>query len=315
MLSFEALSCDPLRLIKQKFAKSRVFIPRVIETLEGVFSRGGYVSGGSAAIVGRWLFSELSYGTLPEEGPRFKNDDPQNRVEEYLILPSFRIPKDAEDRLKNRFWKSGAGDIDFYFKNDSDASDVIQFLNMEVKRYKVSNLYPSGDAPTLAGWGREYYFGNALVQAITKITGDPCQILESFDIVNAQCYLDKSGFYYTNRWLDCEKRGELEIFRGDKDNLLWRVSKWAVRHNLRVTSDSQKILSHAAVNLAEKIQLGDGPVMWNRPVDMKHLRGKVKELIWRWDASNILLASLILDSYDQLDLLGLISEKSKENDA
>ena len=311
MLTFETLSCNPTQLIRKKFVRTKVFIPRVLDTLDGVLARGGYISGGSARVIGRWLFSELAWGTLPDGEPRHKNDDPLNRVEEYLVMPTFRIPKEHDVRLKNRFWKSGAGDIDFYFRTDDASKAVLNYLNKEVDHYKILNMYPAGSCPTLAGWGVEYFFGNLLIQAITKVTDEPTFILDSFDIVNAQCYLDNKGFHYTKRWFDCEKRGELEIYRGDKDNLIWRSAKWSMRHDLRISSESQKLLSQTALKLAQKINSEDGMMMWNRKVNIKQLQGKVKEMIWRWDSENILMASLILDSYDQLDLMSLIANKNR----
>lgn len=258
-----------------------------IKFFELVISRKGYVSGGFARVLANQLLHKNKSDIFSIEGTLKKYITPRSNVD--FNNPLFR--------------KGGAGDVDIFFKNKEHA--------MITKDSVISELNPQYCRNTIAYFGYDIYYGNTCFQLITKINGTPEDVLNTFDISNAKVYLDEQGIHYSDEWKDLEEKRLLGIDISNKPNILWRVRKWLSKHNyvdLR-PGDHEKIVD-ALYDAADKIN-DKSLIRYNKPVTTTELRSIIKKFIYISPPSQIIKASLLLDSYSQMTALNSLSYSYK----
>lgn len=255
-----------------------------------LMKNGAYISGGFARIVGRCLFQKQEI--LPFD------DEPTYRVSRYLYChrqPTAITPKGEYSAT----WKSGAGDIDFWFRTAEQATHSLQLLN----RYCAASKVPPqwiGSSP--ASWAHEILWNRIIIQMIHKIYGAPQDLLSNFDLHNAMCYLDESGFHYTKDWFRYESRNELGINKIDSCSILWRVNKWCSKHHLTLSKKSEEAYIEAMTQLHEKVSKDPEFKRYGEVVTSRNFKSVTASHVQRMTASNMLLASMMYDSYDRNNL-------------
>jgi len=262
----------------------------------------GYVSGGFAALLARHVI-----GLGPCNGVGLLSNLTLDNIKKSYIFSHIRLylKTHIDD---SRAIKNGkldpllrGGDIDIFFpENKLHFVEQLDHLASAIAQYR-------GQTP--AGFGNEYRIKGTNIQCITKINGEPHEVLSTFDIVNAQVYFDKTGFYVTKEWLDLEDTRTLGINLFDRPNIVWRVHKWRSKHeykNMRKEDHEQYLES--IYNLAGRIT-----TKRDETIDMYKLKRIIKQSFISLDTTNNLLlkASMLLDSYDQMHIL---KDRLKNND-
>jgi len=208
--------------------------------------------------------------------------------------------KDFDSR--DRKWKSNISDVDVFFRDTASARACISGLNSQGEAL--------WSAPSLAHYGVEYVYGRNLFQFITHFSGPPDEILGSFDLANAKVYFDAAGLHWSDEWARLEEDRVLGVDNWGKQNLLWRVAKWMGRHgydNLR-EGDHDKYLDAVFRALDET---KEGKLMrWGKPVHVDTIRLTAKKLVYRMPPREALKASIIFDSYDQINILRDVANKA-----
>lgn len=254
-----------------------------------LMKNGAYISGGFARVVGRCLFQKQEI--LPFD------DDPTHRIARYLYChgqPTV-TPKDEYSSV----WKSGVGDVDFWFRTSEQAARSLQLLNRHAMTSKVPPQW-IGSSP--AAWAHEILWNRIIIQMIHKVHGAPQDLLSSFDLHNAMCYLDESGFHYTKDWFRYESRNELGINKIDSYSILWRVNKWCDKHRLTLSQNSEEVYVDAMTQLHEKISKDPEFKRYGEAVTSRKFKNVTVSRVGHMTPSNMLLASMMYDSYDRNNL-------------
>lgn len=302
---------DWLDVLAKKRLMRSVVADDTVAALRSAIDKGGFVTGGFARSYAYALLAEEA-GVVhpPPSSARGRSDvDGWLALARYLgegidVNPtSRRWSQDANTRHM-RLWKTNVGDIDVFFTDSQSAGSVIDDLN--VRDYTWSST-------TAAGFGQEYVFGRRnVLQIITKFTGRPLDVLDSFDISNAQVYFDRDGLHYTDEWVEMETNSQLGINRSDKPNLLWRAHKWVSRHgyNRLRPGDEEKYVD-ALFNAFERAKSDEWKI-WDRKVTTQ----TISHMGWRFKdwlpPAELLRASLLFDGYRQMHSLQIVAKKMSE---
>jgi len=254
-----------------------------------LMKNGGYISGGFARIVGRCLFQKQEI--LPF------HDDPTHRITRYLYCHGQPTPTLKAEH--SAVWKSGAGDVDFWFHTAEQAASSIQILNRHIA---VTKVPPQRIGPSPASWAHEILWNRIIIQMIHKVHGNPCMLLDNFDLHNAACYLDASGFHYTKDWYKYESKNELGINKIDSYSILWRVNKWCEKHRLKLSKHSEEMYVEAMTKLYEKFSTDPEFKRYGETVTPKKFKHVTAPRVGQLTPSNMLLASMMYDSYDRNSL-------------
>lgn len=262
------------------------------------FSFGGYISGGFARVVASKILSKHLWGNDSKEWNGWE-------IERYYrlhgrISPPWENKAPPQTKELRNSWKSGRGDIDIFFPDEEKALRAVE--NTTRGPFKVEL-----DAPSPAGFAREFIVDGCCFQLITKVNGTPEDVLSSFDIANAKVALVPGGILLTKEWIDLERFNRIGIDKWDKPNLLWRVHKWVKRHSysdLR-QGDHDKYLDFLFKTF-EEAKSGNF-IMYNRPVLPEEVKRFVRDFIHYYPPKEALKASLLLDDYDKLQVFKRIS--------
>lgn len=213
-----------------------------------------------------------------------------------------------EDKYNIYFYlKSMTGDIDVFFKTKEDALKV----QPSITENQICPFYRDY-TNTKAHFGYQFRTqNNEMFQTIVKVHGNPEQVVSTFDIANAKIFIDSNGIHYTDEWLELENNKTIGIDLWDKSNLLWRVHKWFVKHDYKSLreNDVEKYVD-CLYSITEKVK-NKGLVRWDRPVTNLEIQKFVKKFCNFNDVSmnDVLKASLLLDSYSQMNILNSMSTK------
>lgn len=260
--------------------------------LRECIDHGGYITGGFARNLSRCIMFERNI--LPQPETKFGV-----KIWEWLERYCNRvtIAKAAHRRLGpyDRQWKNGIGDIDIFFPTEEIAVRTCKWVTDSAG----CGLSCEWSSSTMAGYGMEYIAGDNLLQLITKLTGGPDDVLRSFDLTNAQIYLDCAGLHWNNAWCQLEERKLLGIDRWDKPNLLWRVNKWFSRNNYVDfrEGDHEKFVD-SALNTIKLAACGELK-RFGREVETWGVRGYAKKYWPVLTARELLKISCGYDTYDQ----------------
>lgn len=252
-------------------------------------SHNGYISGSFARKVSEFVLGKNGINLISNKRKfyPFRKDDHALELRRLL-----RIDNDVNEHQYNniKFYK---GDIDVFFKHND-----LNNLHHEL----LEKFYFKHSADTPAMFGKEYYLDNTLVQCITKINGEPEDVLSTFDITNAQVYLDLNGIHFTDEWVNLEEQSLLGIEINSKPNIVWRTKKWYGKHyynNLR-KGDHEKYVD-ALFMTAEKFKNKES---YGFIKTINDLNKFVKtDYLFSAPITLILKASLLLDSYNQMNIL------------
>lgn len=267
--------------------------PIAINFLQKALSCDGYVSGGFATLLARHV---IGLGPCRNVSILYDNNSSNNYylfqyLRSYLmsgIDDSHAIKNGKLDRTIR------GGDIDIFFPTDK-----LHFIE-QLHDYIKNEAQYVGETP--AGFGNEYRIKGTNIQCISKINGDPHEVLSTFDIKNAQVYFDKSGIYVTKEWLDLEDTRTLAINRFDRPNIVWRVHKWKKRHEYKdIRNEDQDKYLESIYSLADRIITKN-----DKTIDIEKLKRIIKQSfisLQDVDSSLLLKASLLLDSYDQISIM------------
>lgn len=188
---------------------------------------GGYVAGGFARIaVANILHNYVLQGKI-------MSDELRNSCEGIRISSLLR-------GLKT--------DIDIFFPNKYSATVAPQTL--------ATDHVVRTSCETKGGWGIEYTTKSITkFQHITKSYGAPVDIVSGFDLANAKVYFDSSGIYWTDEWLELENTRTIGIDVWDKQNLLWRINKWAAKHGYeRIRKNDEELLFEHIITMITKMK-------------------------------------------------------------
>jgi hypothetical protein len=117
--------------------------------------------------------------------------------------------------------------------------------------------------PTPAGFGVEYAcfkgenYGQ-LVQMITRYTGSPEQVVNTFDIYNAACIIQGNKLMIPESWEWLLKEKMIHIHTWRSDFALNRISKWMNKHGYinGLTPGSLELLNEHIEELLEMAEQG-----------------------------------------------------------
>ena len=216
----------------------------------------------------------------------------------FTSVPGAKKPNfDANDRT----WKSSVSDVDVFFREKKSALECIANLNAQGEA--------AWSSPSLARYGEEYVFGRNLFQFITHFSGQPEDVLSSFDLANAKVYFDAKGLHWSDEWARLEDDRVLGVDVWNKQNLLWRIAKWMNRHgyeNLR-GGDHDKYLD-AVFKAIDETREGK-LIRWGEKVNIRTIRSHTKRMVYGMPPAEALKASIIFDSYDQLNIIRDVANK------
>jgi hypothetical protein len=252
------------------FQDSKIMSTDACKFTDYFFSNNGYIAGGFARSISTSIL--------------LNQDKPKDDVRRYL--------------------RHYSGDIDFFFETKQDSLNVQGDLQNQcggaVREYTHTKAY----------FGYQFRtYSNEMFQTIVKVSGNPEHVLSTFDIANAKVFIDRQGIHYTDEWLELEKNKILGIDIWDKPNLLWRVHKWLNKHSYQGirNQDVDKYID-CLYSVAEKVKKKE-IIRWDRPVTDCEIQKFVKKFCSHSDISmnDILKASLLLDSYSQMNVLSSLS--------
>lgn len=303
-----------------------VLTKECISSLEFCRDTGGYVSGGFA--------TELARAILTRDGTlKIFDKNCQIQMNELWLLNNLRVKtlirhgayvKSSADELKNtqsqkaiRFWKIGVTDVDVFFPGVDSANSALQKIENEVVTIDM--------IPSLAKYATEVIVGSTtnanILQVITSFTGQPADVLGQFDLANPRVYFDSAGLHWTDDWADLEERRLLGIDRTDKQNLLWRASKWFHDHkyvDFR-KGDHEKLFDviMSAVELSKSGKLK----RFGNDVNVYSIKSLFKRFWHVMPAKILLMSSFMCDTYETKELYkkigrqcGTLSTSGREGD-
>lgn len=280
------------------------------DALCSAMNLNGYVTGGAARALAVVFLGPQYKGII--RNPAGYGDDCEDQMTRFgwnvtiarhpnSLFSSVSGMKQDFDS-KNRKWKSNISDVDVFFRDAASARSCISRLNSQGEAL--------WSAPSLAHYGVEYVFGRNLFQFITHFSGSPEEILGSFDLANAKVYFDAAGLHWSDEWAELEEKRVLGVDNWGKQNLLWRVAKWMGRHgydDLR-EGDHDKYLD-AVFKAIDETKEGK-LIRWGEPVRVDTIRLAAKKLVYRMPPREALKASIIFDSYDQINILRDVANKA-----
>jgi hypothetical protein len=267
--------------------------------LSNAFRGGAYVAGGFARA--------LAHGVLCGGN----NKDAWNRIDWYSQIPAYAkkygAPWNSQEGQGDAvYWKANAGDIDLFFRDPQGVAAMISALECRPGIY--------GMGSSRAGYAMDYRAGSRALQIITKVHGDPEDVIGTFDIANAKVVLDGEGIHYTMGWLQLEEKKQLGIDNWNKPNLLWRVRKWVKKHyydDLRPGDHAPYV--EAVFSAMEAVNAGT-LVRWGEAVKKHNIHSFAKMFVRTSPPAEVLKISMLLDSYDQMNVLRELTRKGMKND-
>jgi hypothetical protein len=312
MTTWHTKKINWLEILANKRVLRPCLSPNAVLILKDAVTSGGYVAGGFARIFAYALLTE-ELGVIDPQPlhqdvvhVNKSNRDAWQDIKKYLgdgyeVDPTQKRWVGSVEKM--RLWKAGVGDIDVFFLDSSAASKSIDMLASR-------KLTWSGH--TIAGYGFECVVDKRnILQFITKVTGSPEAVLSTFDITNAMVYLDADGLHYTDEWLELETHNQLGINKSDRPNLLWRINKWANKHSYSKLrpGDEDKYVDALLSAYQKAKSAGIEWKMWDRKVTSQ----AVANMGWKFKdwlpPAELLKASLLFDSYRQIDALRVVSKK------
>jgi hypothetical protein len=266
--------------------------------LNNALRGGGYVAGGFARA--------LAYGVLCGGN----NKAAWDRIDWYSQIPGYAkqhgAPWSSSAPREAVFWKANAGDIDLFFRDPQGATAMISALDCRPGIY--------GMGSSRAGYAMDYRVGSRALQVITKVHGDPEDVIGTFDIANAKVVLEEGGIHYTMGWLQLEENRQLGIDIWNKPNLLWRVRKWARKHlyaDLRPGDHAPYV--EAVFSAMEAVNAGT-LIRWGEAVKKYSIHSFAKMFIETSPPAEVLKISMLLDSYDQMNVIRNLTKLGMKND-
>jgi len=294
-------SIDWLDVLKKKRALSG----KTIRLIQLCLDSRGYVSGGFARLIAVLLMKEKKVISSRKED---RDAAPWDAVDQKWpvwdqVSSYCLVFGNYEKRSEERLWKSGAGDVDVFFPDALSASLAV--------RRAIEMRLDKWNSKTLANYGHEFLVENNIVQMIEKVTGSPEEVLSGFDIANAKVYLNSRGLFWTEEWAQLEENKLLGVDIWDRQNLLWRISKWIRKHgytNLRPGDHENWVdLLIGSAELCHNKKL----VRFSKEVDIRTIRWIGKDLLLRLPPRDLLKASLIYDSYENLRIMRHVSDATR----
>lgn len=260
--------------------------------------RGGYISGGFAKQLATCVLADKKILSNPYSGSFDSNYwrylKESSHVGRYVTQNTHSLSK------IDRSWKTGVTDIDVFFQSEEGAVQAVTELNT------TGQELWDWSADTLAKFGVEYLSSGKMIQLLTKFSGPPKEVIESFDIANAKVYLDAEGLHWNDTWADLELMKLLGIDRFDKPNLVWRTSKWFFKSRyVDFRRGDHEGFVNAIISLTEKAGRGELE-MWGKKLHAKSISGRAKSFWHLLPARDLLKISMVYDSYDQMEAVKML---------
>lgn len=288
-MKFRTVSVDWLLALVDNGCISKA----VASAMRSSLAAGGYVSGSFARTVAYAYF-------FPLNGKQFEGREDLFGRYRLQYRHYGRSIKPEESRL----WKAGTGDIDFFFPDQKSGCDAVSIVR--------STCDAAYSAPTMGGYGHEFVLGDNILQLITRVTGAPEDVIESFDIFNAKVYLDSSSIHYPEGWVAAEKARTLGIDRTDRPNFLWRVTKWFHSHRYEKFRPGDETKYVDGVFAAAALVKSGGWRRWGRDVKMYEVLSKGKYFVSKLPPDQLLKMSMLYDSYDQMNMTKILLSKGRD---
>ena len=200
---------------------------------------GGFVAGGFAAQLARlivqrghirsWVEPHIDdcYDALLNINSTLVSRSPGLELLDYLGLGLDK--KNYHDA--RAWWKVGNGDIDVWFPSD----EAIENFQSALKSY-TSGMTTIVSSPTPGGFGTEYVCFQSdgtrgqLIQAITKYTGTPAEVVDTFDIYNAACYFKDAQLFIPDGWEWLLEQKQVHVHKWRENYALQRLAKYVQKH-------------------------------------------------------------------------------------
>lgn len=188
--------------------------------LQIAHQHGGFIAGGFAATFAK------AY-TLNPKIPGWA-DHGRYVLLEYMGNSGYSLDNYV---TKRDWWKRTHGDIDVWFHSARDFQEFSDSVN-----FKNRDTGVIISQPTPGGWGVEYSCfdvkgkNGQMVQAISRLSGAPETVLDSFDIYNAMCWFHGKELHVPDgwEWLCTNKLVHLNHWR--REVAVQRLAKYVKKH-------------------------------------------------------------------------------------
>ena len=291
-----------------------VFHAEELNFLHVAFEEGGFIAGGFARVFAHaQLFTRRESKRSEETWHQIIDRYSACRGITHADPPyGTRVPVNVLDPSTRMQWRGGVGDIDIFFRDLSGAQRAMERIERELHTGTNIGINRIGKSP--GGFAEEYIVRRRPFQIITKVLGTPEEVVGTFDITNAKVWLDVEGIHHTEEWHDLECKQLLGLDQWDRPSILWRVTKWMRKHNLLDLRPGDHAKYVELVYKAAEAAKNDELKAWGRKIEKSRIQSFAKQFLYRAPPADALKASMLLDSYDQLNYIKDLASKSIEND-
>ena len=297
----------------QELSYRGVFNSECFRVTRACLEEGGFISGGFARKLARSLLIDRHESVHANETWHQTIDwySACRNLNNYSPPWAATRHVDVRDPTARYQWRGGVGDIDIFFHTEQRRFQATDAINRCIEA-GWKEIIHIGKSP--AGFAEEYIVEKRPFQLVSKLYGTPEQIVDSFDFTNAKVWLDAEGIHYTDEWLELEKNNLLGIDQWDRPSLLWRVHKWTRKHHLRDLREGDHAKYVDAVYKAMELVKSGECVRWGQKIRPSQIKEFAKAFIYTSPITEVLKASMLLDSYDQMTIMNEISKKGLKND-
>lgn len=210
--------------------------------LRAVFENKGYVAGGFAALVARYV---LCKDTFDQKDCKFD-------INRHLYTALNVLQYD-----KNPYVNAIKGDIDVWFPN-LDALE--QFKTCDIIRDLNSQGYILKTNKTITGIATESVVGeissSVRFQVIEKYLLPLEKQISQFDLHNSMVAFDDKQLIYVNTWLDLEKNSTVHAEHLNSEYTVCRILKYINRKNYKTVShETANLLYNNVFNAVLQLEL------------------------------------------------------------